>query len=82
MIRTQIQITREQLRRLRAAAQAQGVSVAEVVRRLIDRGIEAELPPSDDRWKLAEQVIGTFEDVDGTSDVATDHDSYLEDAFR
>jgi hypothetical protein len=82
MIRTQIQITREQLRRLRAAAQAQGISVAEVVRRLIDRGIESELPPSEDRWMQAQRVVGAFREPGGASDVATQHDSYLEDAFR
>lgn len=82
MIRTQIQITREQQRRLRRAARAQGVPVAELIRRLIDRGIESELPATEDRWLGAMPLVGAFHDSTGATDVAVEHDVYLEDAFR
>ncbi len=82
MIRTQIQLTEQQLHRLRQAARARGVSLAEMVRQLVDRGIEQELPDRSAAYARAARNVGAFQDRDGASDVADRHDDYLERAYR
>ena len=42
MIRTQIQLTEAQARKLRVRAREKGVSLAETIRRFVDRGLEEE----------------------------------------
>lgn len=82
MIRTQIQLTEQQVLKLRRAARAQGVSLAEMVRRLVDRGIAAELPDRAAAYAMAAERVGAFRDRDAASDVSERHDAYLEDAYR
>ncbi len=59
---------------LRRAAEAEGVSAAEVIRRAL-----RAYGPSD-RWERALAVAGAFEDR--ATDVAERHDDYLAEAFR
>ena len=82
MNRTQIQVTHEQLKKLRRAARAQGVSVAEMVRRLIDQGIDSAIPGTHDRYQRATRWLGAFRDRAGATDVSTRHDQFLEQAYR
>ena len=82
MIRTQIQLTERQIRKLRIAAKDQGVSIAELVRRLIDRGIELELPDRSAAWTRAAGAVGRFRERDGSTDVSEKHDDYLDGAFE
>jgi hypothetical protein len=82
MIRTQIQLTEIQMRRLRQAARAQGVSMAELIRRLVDKGIEDELPDRRAAYARATARLGAFRDRDDAADVSERHDHYLEDAYR
>lgn len=81
MIRTQIQLTEQQMRSLRRAARAQGVSVAEIVRRLIERGIAEELPDRRALYERASRSVGTFHDHEDARDVSERHDDYLGKAF-
>ncbi|MGB8933152.1 MAG: ribbon-helix-helix protein, CopG family [Anaeromyxobacteraceae bacterium] len=81
MIRTQIQLTEVQARRLRVAARREGVSLAEAIRRLVDRGLAEE---SEERARLyarAAEAVGRYRDRKGARDVAKDHDAYLDEAF-
>lgn len=82
MVRTQIQLTEEQARRLRRAAVEEGVSMAEVVRRCVDLALEERRPDRTELYRRAAQLAGAFRDRDGASDLSADHDRYLEDAFR
>ena len=82
MFRTQIQLTEEQLSKLRRAAHAQGVSLAEIVRRCIDRAIEEEIPGRRDDYARADRVVGLFQDREGATDVSARHDDYLEPAIE
>lgn len=82
MIRTQIQLTEEQLRKLRRAARAQGLSIAEIVRRCIDRSIDKEVPDRRACYARAARLVGAFTDREGVSDVSGEHDAYLERAFE
>ena len=77
MIRTQIQLTEEQVRKLKRAAAEQGLSMAEVIRRCIDRGVADELPDREATWRRAVELIGAFEDRGGARDVSARHDAYL-----
>ncbi len=80
MVRTQIQLTDEQMTRLRLASAERGVSIAALIRDAVDRAL-AEDRRADD-WALALSVIGKYRDVDGATDVSTRHDDYLADAYE
>ena len=80
MIRTQVQLTAAQLRKLRRVAREQGVSTAEIVRRCIERGID-DLSGSPDRYARASRLIGKFTDRQGKKDVSVSHDAHLDEAF-
>ena len=77
MVRTQIQLTEEQARRVRRIAQQEGVSMAEVIRRCVDRGLEESRPSRAELWEKVLAVAGRFEDSTGAEDVSERHDDYL-----
>jgi hypothetical protein len=81
MVRTQIQLTEEQHRRLKRLADRLGISLSEAVRRCVDDGLARELEGTAriDRVREGRSVIGRF--GSGQSDVAERHDDYLTDAF-
>jgi hypothetical protein len=81
MIRTQIQLTAEQVRRLRMVAHRDGVSMAEVIRCCIDSALPSQEDSLERRYERAAFVVGAFRDRTGAADVATAHDEYLDDAF-
>ena len=77
MVRTQVQLTDEQVRGLKEAAAAQGVSMAEVIRVAVDRHLGSAATGSVKRRAI--ESIGGFRS--GRRDVGTEHDKYLADAF-
>lgn len=80
MIRTQIQLTAEQSRRLKRIAQRKGISVAEVIRQSIDIVTVSEGMPDRDEMKArARLLFGKYQD--NASDVSERHDRYLSEAF-
>ncbi len=81
MIRTQIQLYEEQSRRLHLAARQAGVSVAELIRRSVDRFLDEEARTfNNEKGRLtALDVCGRFRS--GLSDVAIRHDDYLDEAY-
>ncbi len=82
MIRTQIQLTEEQARRLREEARRSGRSVAELIRRSVDRYLEDDVAPvlGSRRRLFALEVVGAFRS--GRTDIAEKHDEYLEESYR
>ena len=82
MIRTQIQLSEQQARQAKAMARREGVSMAEILRRGLDRLIAEEEPSRADRWAEAEALVGAFVDAAGPRDVAARHDAYLDEAYR
>lgn len=77
MIRSQIQLTDEQVHQLKEIARREGVSVAEVIRQAVDRRIANE---HGDPWKRATEAVGSFNS--GLPDVSERHDDYLDDAYE
>jgi predicted DNA-binding protein len=78
MVRTQIQLTDEQSRRLRRIAAQRGVSMAELIRDAVDRQLEQA--PTDQARARAVSAVGGFHS--GRADVSTRHDDHLTDAFQ
>jgi len=80
MVRTQIQLSERQSRRLKAIAAHQGTSVAELIRRAVDRALDAnELNDLEDIKRRAREAYGQFSDT--ATDVAMNHDKYLAEAI-
>ena len=80
MIRTQIQLTEEQARRLRLLAEEQGKSVAELIRASIDQQTKnSSLINLDERRRRALALAGKYSS--GKSDISLDHDRYLAEDF-
>ncbi len=78
MVRTQIQLTEEQAALLRDLADERGVSMAAVIREAVDRVISER---SIETRRLV--ALGTFGRYrSDATDVSSNHDAYLADAFR
>jgi hypothetical protein len=82
MVRTQVQLTEQQARRLRAEAHNRGVSLAEMVRRCVDTGLADESPDRAALYARAARVIGRFPARPGRRDISASHDRYLDEAFE
>jgi hypothetical protein len=80
MIRTQVRLTEDQLKSLKALAARQGVSVSEPIRRGIDivLHISDQLSAEENRQR-ATTIVGQFRS--DMSDVSTLHDHYLDDIY-
>ena len=80
MVRTQIQLTETQARRLKELAAAKGRSMAELVRSSIDALLtQPEVGTADAKRNRALSVVGRFHS--GAGDLSTDHDRHLADVF-
>ncbi|HEX9373972.1 MAG TPA: ribbon-helix-helix protein, CopG family [Roseiflexaceae bacterium] len=80
MVRTQIQLTEQQARRLKALASRRGVSMAELIRESVDMLLASpEEIDLEERKRRAIAAAGTFRS--GLSDLATNHDRYLAEAY-
>jgi hypothetical protein len=77
IVRTQIQLSDDQARRLKLLAALRNVSVAELIR----EGAERVLADSDadERWQRASELVGRYRDPD--SNVAVQHDRYLDELY-
>ena len=65
MVRTRIQLTDQQARRLRALARDRGLSLAEVIRRCFDKGLAEEMPDRAALYDRAARMVGRFHDRRG-----------------
>ena len=72
MIRTQISLTEDQMRRLRAESRRRGVPIAEVVRDAVDRTVPIDPENRRARFDRLLGAAGRFHS--GTGDVAIRHD--------
>ena len=72
MIRTQISLSEEQMRRLRAEARRRQMPIAELVREVIDRAIPADPGERQARRQRLLAAAGRFHS--GSGDLASRHD--------
>lgn len=81
MVRTQVQLTEDQHRRLRRWAQTLGISLAEAVRRCVAEHLAAHevVPSREDRIRAALALAGKYSDPD--PNVAVEHDRYLAETY-
>ncbi len=83
MIRTQIQLTDRQMKKLKAMANARNISVAELIRESVDRMIESpEIISLEERRKRAIAVLGKFHSDKPGENVSENHDDYLADIYN
>jgi hypothetical protein len=80
MIRTQVQLTDEQMERLRRRSRRENVSVAELVRQAIDTFTRAEPPGDRELRDRAIRAAGRF--ASGVQDTSIHHDEALGEAFQ
>ncbi|MBI3471898.1 MAG: ribbon-helix-helix protein, CopG family [Candidatus Solibacter usitatus] len=81
MIRTQIQLTDDQLTALRRLSSIHGKSTAELIRNAIDQYLAGKhLTKTQDRIERAIRVAGRF--ASGLTDVSAGHNRHLAEAFR
>jgi len=80
MIRTQVQLTEEQVQALKELAHRENKSVAELTRQAVDYWLQAVgLVPMEERRRRAMAVVGRFRS--GRSDVSESHDEHLAEAY-
>ena len=84
MVRTQIQLTDEQYRSLKAWARRLNISLSEAIRRCVAERLAREegAPTRATMVREAMAVLGKYRDPTGAVDVAERHDDYLADAYE
>ena len=80
MIRTQIQLTDEQARILREKSLSSRESIAALIRQAIDRFLLTAKPDRSALYRQAGAIVGKY--TAQPSDVAVNHDRYLEEDFQ
>jgi hypothetical protein len=81
MIRTQVQLTEEQVQRLKILAVERSSSVAELIRQSVDNLIRSTtVVTMEERRRRAIAAAGQFRS--DRSDVSTNHDKYLAEAYQ
>lgn len=81
MVRTQIQLTEEQVAVLKRIAAAQHVSMAEIVRKAVDLIARTGfVPDAMIQRQRAAAAAGRFHS--GCGDLAEEHDRYLAEAYK
>ncbi len=80
VIRTQIQLTEEQMAGLRRVAAGRGVSIAALIREAVGRALDDDGRERD--WELALSVVGRYRDRHGATDVSSNLDEYAAEAFE
>ena len=81
MVRTQIQLTEEQARKVKRIAARRGVPMAEVIRDAVEEVIRSNRHGvREEKRKQAVEILGKFRS--GKRDVSKKHDSYISEAFE
>ncbi len=80
MVRTQIQLTEEQVKALKKIALSRHLSIAELIRQAVDTVIRTNTTVDiEERRKRAIDIVGRFSS--GKRDISRKHDAYLVEAF-
>jgi len=79
MVRKQVSLTDEQMRRLRAEARRRRMPIAAIVREAVDRAVPADPDERRAQFQRALSAVGRFDS--GSGDVSARHDEIAGD-FR
>lgn len=80
MVRTQIQLTEEQAKKVKKIAASRGVPMAEVIRNAVEGVIRSGASSvSEERRERALKIAGKFRS--GKRDISRRHDAYLTEAW-
>jgi hypothetical protein len=80
MVRTQIQLTEEQARKVKKIAASRGVAMAEVIRDAVEAVIRSDAAAvSKERRQRSLEGVGKFRS--GKRDVSEKHDAYLNEVW-
>ncbi|MDL1979253.1 MAG: CopG family transcriptional regulator [Deltaproteobacteria bacterium] len=80
MVRTQIQLTEEQARKLKEFSLSSHESVAALIRKAVDQFIVTGEPDRSALYRQAGSIVGKYKAK--KSDISVEHDRYLEEAFE
>ena len=81
MVRTQIQLTEEQVNTLKKLSISRHLSMAELIRQAVDNLIKSNTAIDiEERRKRALAIAGKFSS--GKQDISQEHDKYLAEAFQ
>ena len=80
MVRTQIQLTEEQAKKVKKIAASRGVPMAEVIRDAVEKAIRSSAGTvSEERRKRALEILGKFRS--GKKNVSKKHDAHFTEAW-
>ena len=80
MVRTQIQLTEKQSKALRQLALQEGISMAEIIRRALEKVVEGQYLPEREELKRRAMAAAGSAHFDVT-DLSQRHDNYLEEIY-
>lgn len=80
MIRTQIQLTKEQTKLLKQIAAQENKSVAELIRQSVDQMLQKQGQPN--QKQLRQKAIQSAGKLSGPSDLSENHDKYLAEIYQ
>jgi hypothetical protein len=81
MVTTEIQLTEKQSRALAKLSAEEGMSVAELIQKSINRYIdEPDRVITDEQWERAFAIVGKYNS--GVPDLGTNHDKYLAEIYE
>jgi len=78
MVRTQVSLTDEQMRRLRAEARRRRMPIAAIVREAVDRAVPADPGERRAQFQRALSAVGRFDS--GSGDLSARHDEIAGDS--
>lgn len=78
MVRTQVSLTDEQMRRLRAEARRRRMPIAAIVREAVDRAVPADPGERRAQFQRALSAVGRFDS--GSGDASARHDEIAGDS--
>lgn len=79
MVRTQIQLSQDQYRKVKRLAREEGVSLAEIIRRFIDNALGKQPGDRGARYDRAAGLLAAFRAAE--RDLSTKHDRHLDEVF-
>jgi len=83
LIRTQVQLTKEQMKTLRRLANEQNVSVSTLIRQGVDILLQnPRIISVAEQRQRAIEAAGRFRSQDGDINVSAEHDRYLDEAYH